>query len=98
MGIFDIFKKKVEPQFQGNNEVQAKASVQPGIATSKRIDIDFHNINSIENCFIAFDVETTGLNPVTDRIVEIGAVIFQNGKVNKTFSSLVNPGISIPDA
>ena len=98
MGIFDIFKKKVEPQFQGNNEVQSKASVQPGIATSKRIDIAFHNINSIENCFIAFDVETTGLNPVTDRIVEIGAVIFQNGKVNKIFSSLVNPGISIPDA
>ncbi len=31
--------------------------------------------------FVAFDIETTGLTPVVDRIVEIGAVKFRSGKV-----------------
>ena len=31
--------------------------------------------------FIAFDVESTGLNTHTDRIVELGAVVFENGVV-----------------
>ena len=40
-------------------------------------------------------METTGLSPISDRIVEIGATIFQNGTVQRVFSSLVNPSISI---
>lgn len=46
--------------------------------------------------FIAFDVETTGLYPLTDRIIEIGAVLFVNGKPTNSFSTLVNPLVSIP--
>lgn len=46
--------------------------------------------------YIAIDFETTGLNPKTDRIIEIGAVLFENGKPCETFSTLVNPGIAIP--
>ncbi|MGN0689922.1 MAG: exonuclease domain-containing protein [Oscillospiraceae bacterium] len=46
--------------------------------------------------YMAIDFETTGLNPKTDRIIEIGAVLFVNGKPADTFSTLVNPGISIP--
>lgn len=46
--------------------------------------------------YITIDFETTGLNPKTDRIIEIGAVVFENGKPTKTFSTLVNPGIPIP--
>ncbi len=66
-----------------------------GNAKAKLITLDFNNINHIRNCFIAFDVETTGLNNKIDRIVEIGAVLFKNGKVEKEFSTLVNPGIRI---
>jgi DNA polymerase-3 subunit epsilon len=46
--------------------------------------------------FIAFDLETTGIMPGVDRIVEIGAVRFINGEVDAVFSTLVDPGISIP--
>lgn len=66
-----------------------------GNAKAKLITLDFANINIIRNCFISFDVETTGLNSKIDRIVEIGAVLFKNGKVENEFSTLVNPGISI---
>ncbi len=48
--------------------------------------------------FIAFDLETTGFLAGVDRIVEIGAVKFVNGKVESKFSTLVDPQTSIPPA
>jgi len=41
--------------------------------------------------FTAFDIETTGLTPVVDRIVEIGAVRFCGNQVIDTFDELVEP-------
>jgi DNA polymerase III epsilon subunit family exonuclease len=45
-----------------------------------------------QQLFVAFDLETTGLSPLTDRIVEIGAVKFDaSGQVFGEFERLVNP-------
>jgi len=44
----------------------------------------------------AFDVETTGLIPGVDRIVELGAVLFQGENVLASFEQLVDPGIPMP--
>jgi DNA polymerase III epsilon subunit family exonuclease len=44
----------------------------------------------------AFDIETTGLIPGVDRIVELGAVLFRGEDVLDTFSQLVDPGIPMP--
>lgn len=41
--------------------------------------------------YVAVDLETTGLDPKQDKIIEIGAVLVSGGKVVKTFSTLVNP-------
>ena len=46
--------------------------------------------------FAAFDLETTGLDPRIDKIVEIGAVKFDNKGLIARFSTLVNPGIPMP--
>jgi DNA polymerase-3 subunit epsilon len=46
--------------------------------------------------FIAFDLETTGVLPGVDRVVEVGAVRFVNGEVDAVFSTLVDPQRSIP--
>jgi DNA polymerase-3 subunit epsilon len=46
--------------------------------------------------FIAFDLETTGTVPGVDQIVEIGAVLFVNGRVESVFSTLVDPQRSMP--
>ncbi len=45
--------------------------------------------------FTAFDLETTGLYPGVDRIVEIGAVSFGPEGVG-TFETFVDPGIPVP--
>ncbi len=43
--------------------------------------------------YVAFDLETTGLSPKLDRIVEIGAIRFDgDGRELGLFQSLVNPG------
>ena len=41
--------------------------------------------------FVAFDLETTGLSPENDRIIEIGAVILKNGKEVERFQTFVDP-------
>ena len=45
---------------------------------------------------IFFDVETTGVNPETGRIIEIGAIKTKNLKIIDKFHSLVNPNQHIP--
>lgn len=47
--------------------------------------------------FIAFDLETTGTQPLEDGIVEIGAVKFIDGCPQKDFCTLVHPGMHIPE-
>ncbi len=47
--------------------------------------------------FIAFDFETTGLNPSVDQITEFAGVRFRSGEIDETFSTLVNPGFPIPE-
>lgn len=48
--------------------------------------------------FTVFDSETTGLDPKTDAVVQLGAVRVVNGKVieTETFDTLVNPARPIP--
>jgi len=41
---------------------------------------------------IAFDLETSGLDPRRDSVIEIGAVRFRGDRVEDEFSTLVNPG------
>ena len=42
--------------------------------------------------YVSIDLETTGLNPKTDKIIEIGAVKVIDGKAVDTFRTYVNPG------
>ena len=46
--------------------------------------------------FVVFDIETTGFSPVSNRIIEIGAVKVVNGEVADKFSTFVNPQVPIP--
>ncbi len=41
--------------------------------------------------YVVIDLEMTGLNAKTDKIIELGAVRIRNGKKAETFSLIVNP-------
>ena len=51
---------------------------------------------SLDETYVVFDLETTGLSPTTDRIIEIGAVKVKEGKIIDRFSTFVNPQKPIP--
>ena len=104
--IFKLFKKKEKRDNNAKQNVYEEKPINPNakpilrrnIVEAYPYELNSQNEESFRNSYIAFDVETTGFSREHDRIVEIGAVLFQNGQIQKTFSSLVNPGVPIPKA
>ncbi|MET3504414.1 ATP-dependent DNA helicase DinG [Halalkalibacter oceani] len=47
--------------------------------------------------YVVVDIETTGHSAKKgDRIIQIGAVVIEQGEIVETFSSFVNPGLPVP--
>ncbi len=51
---------------------------------------------SLSDAYVVFDLETTGFSSVKDKIIEIGAVKVEQGKITERFSTFVNPKRPIP--
>ena len=51
---------------------------------------------SLDGTYVVFDLETTGFSAIKDKIIEIGAVKVESGKITDRFSTFVNPGVPIP--
>jgi len=69
-----------------------------GYLVNDGVPIVYNEIDySFEDEYVVFDIETTGLNNVNDKITEIGAVLIKNKKVVSKFNSLINPEMPIPD-
>ncbi len=50
----------------------------------------------LETDYVVYDIETTGLSPVKNKIIEIGAVKVRGGKITERYSTFVNPEEPIP--
>lgn len=51
---------------------------------------------TLDDTFVVFDIETTGFSSVKDKIIEIGAVKVEKGKIISRYSTFVNPEVPIP--
>lgn len=60
-----------------------------GNKRGRRLEIDAKD-------YVVFDLETTGISPSCDEVIEISGIQVRNGKVTDEFTSLVNPGRPIP--
>lgn len=47
--------------------------------------------------FCVIDFETTGRDPNTDRVIEVGIVCFEHGRCIERYEWLVNPGVPVPE-
>ena len=50
----------------------------------------------LDQPLVILDVETTGANPVYDRVTEVGLIEIERGRSVAEWSTLVNPGTRIP--
>ncbi|MHB1315548.1 MAG: PolC-type DNA polymerase III [Christensenellales bacterium] len=51
---------------------------------------------SADETFVVFDLETTGLDPLREEIIEIGAIKIRQGAILDSFSTFVNPKKRVP--
>lgn len=73
----------------------ASSPFRTGKVFAEKLEVDISNVDEFRKTFIAFDVETTGLNSSSDRIVEIGAVLFKEGVPIQSFGTLVNQKLEL---
>lgn len=53
--------------------------------------------NKLPTDYTVIDVETTGLQPVKDKLIEVSAVRIRSGKVTESFQHYINPCIPVPE-
>lgn len=72
---------------------------KPGNVKTTKIPLfSVEEINLVKDRYITFDVETTGLSNACDRIIQIGAVLYENGEAVDTYATLINPCMHISEA
>lgn len=59
-------------------------------------DLYYKNWRKLPMC--PFDFEATAVNPQEARAVQVCAMIFHNGKLKDEFTTLINPGVPIPES
>ena len=94
--LFGIGGKNVGSFSQELMAIKTACAEQPhsrrGSVSLLELGLNAGSVDELKTSFIAIDFETTGLNSKFDRIVEIGAVRFEEGKQVDRLSMLINPG------
>lgn len=96
----DIYIKSFNnvPKYDLNKELDDKYF--KSLLRTKEVDYDifvkYPNTTKKPYDFVVLDFETTGLNPVNDEIIQIGAIKFEYYEPVEIFSTYVKPNKKIP--
>ena len=97
----DILTKELKRVYRKVNDDYYYVKPQPVLET-QQMDLfavggkttDYWNTH---DSVVVFDLETTGFDSKSCKIIEIGAVKITKGSIIETFQTLINPGSKIPD-
>ena len=95
--LFGYKKREKLPKQQQLRDCEVKPQINRGTVRTIYDTINSDNIEKIRQGFIALDLETTGLNANRDKIIEVGAVRFEDGEVTQSYGSLIRIGFHIPE-
>ena len=96
----ELVSNEIHYCYRGVNDKYNVVKPKPWVEVSQMDLFSLANNNISDylknNTIVMFDLETTGLDPETCMITEIGAVKIENGKCTEYFQTLVNPQMPIP--
>lgn len=82
---------------KSDKQENSSATVKLGSAGKLSRPMKGDSLLTAKENFVAIDIETTGLSPDCDEIIELGAVRYRSGKVADRFSQLVKPETPVDD-
>ena len=85
------------PLKQEGSETQASNEIKEGFSKAAKYEMAKRRKKSAESEAIILDVETTGLDPEQDRIIEIGALKIASGKIIDSYQCFVDQKCKIPE-
>ena len=96
-GALLAFPQLLQKVFSNLKKADAKTTGgQPDVLLGGISEINDDAQRVLCKQWVVLDVETTGLSPDTDRVIEVAANKYDQGRLVDSFSSLVNPGRKIP--
>ena len=89
---FDGIKLMRRPSPERMSQNKDESVLKPGFsnASKKRFQRGSRGVETPSNAYVVIDIETTGLNPQTDRIIEYAALRVENRKVTGEFEMLAS--------
>lgn len=96
-GVVQAFPEAHKLLGRDNPDMKIIYGVEAYLVPDKTPAVSFPKGQNIDTEYCVLDIETTGLSFRTEKITELGAVIYKNGEVIDEFECFVNPEKPIPE-
>ena len=95
---FDSIDTAVKPKAEPEYYIKVRPEVYHDAEQSGMFDRADNVPEMLRGRVVVFDLETTGLSPVSDKIIEIGAAAMTDGVITETFTTFIDPETHIPES
>ncbi len=90
-GVVQAFPEAHKLLGRDNPDMKVIYGVEAYLVPDKTPSVSFPKKQDIDTEYCVLDIETTGLSFRTEKITELGAVIYKNGEIIDEFECFVNP-------